>query len=219
MPLYILLFIYLIGLLNNKTVAAVLLVPSAETQYTTYTKQCTKPGYLCITDYFLSVLKYQKSPEFDRLIDSVDFNSALFINELHEKTVNILNTENLSRRQLSLLISLLQQAQTRRSLTRVKNLIQELIQIQLVLNNSITSENEKIVSIFKETLTLQEAEKIKTRSVKIPVYILHFSSIPHRTDTMNLKVFAHKPLLLGPCGESQLKYKIEILKYCGETTK
>lgn len=205
-----------------------LLVPDREINYSDYSKSCIKPEYLCTTDYFLSLLKNrhreQSTEQFDKLIDSVDLNSVNFIDKLRNKIIGILNSEYLNRTQLSMLINLLEQIHVQQPTLLFKMMQNELVTIQTILDQTTQSGQNRhsgqFVFIFNETISIADAKKIRTNILKIPMYVLHFSSIPSKTNTFDFAIAANKKhhyLLSASCGKSQLTYKIKMVKYCPTT--
>lgn len=205
--------------MNSAVYANTLMIPSAEIKFESYVQRCATAEYLCTTDYFLSLLKNRKTPQFDRLMDSVDLSSKNFINEFHNKIIKILNSEELDRTQLSMLIALLKQTNALEPSLLFKMVQNELERIQSVINNSVRPNKKEFIFIFKETVPLEDVRKMRTTILKIPFYILHFASIPYKTDTFRYNRVIKKPLLADSCGNSTLTYKIKSVKYCSVDNK
>lgn len=203
-------------LLNLHTIsyANILMIPSAEIKYEAYAQRCISSEYLCTSDYFLSLLKNHKTPQFDRLMDSIDLNSKLFLNEFHNKIIKILNSEELDRTQLAMLIHLLRQTNELQPSMLFKMVQNELEQLQSVIVNSSRPNKKEFIFIFKEMLPIEDIKKIRTTFLRIPFYILQFASVPYKTDTFHYNKVIKKPLLAGLCGNNVLTYKVKSVKYC-----
>src|SRR3989344_6182578 len=165
--------------LHSTVYANTLIIPSTEIKYESYAQRCASAEYHCTTEYFLSLLKNHKTPQFDKLIDSVDLSSKDFINELHNKIIKILNSEELDRTQLSMLVDLLKQTNALVPSLLFKMVQNDLERIQSVINNSVRPSKKEFVFIFKEMIPLEDVRKIRTTILKIPFYILHFASVPY----------------------------------------
>ncbi len=208
------------ALFTSATEAALLLVPNSDTKYENYARHCVNSEeYLCTTDYFISLLKNRKTMQFDKLMDSVDFESKTFANELKKNIVGIINTENLDRMQLAMLIDLLKQADTLYPAPLFKIVENDLLRIKSVLDTAAKAEKYHFSYIFNQKISLEDAKKIKTSILKIPIYVMHFSSVPYKSNTLNFKIEIEKPLLFESCGGSRLTYKIKMLKYCNDIIK
>lgn len=194
--------------------ASLLLIPSTEVKYETYAIRCAESEYLCTTDYFLSLLRNHKTPRFDKLMDAVDLSSAQYINEFQNKIINILNSEEIDKAQLSMLINLLKQINSAQPTLLYDMIENELKRLKYILDNSVRPHKKEFVFIFKEMISMEDAKKIRTTFIKIPLYIIHYSSAPYKTNTFSFNRVIKRPLLAGRCGSSLLTYQIESAKYC-----
>lgn len=205
-------------ILASQVAAGSLLVPSSDVAFKHYSKRCLEADFICTIDYFLSLLKEKSTPQFDKLMDSVDVNSEIFRERLRNNIVQILNTEDLDRVQLTMLLKLLEQInqiQKTFLLTLIEN---ELRRLSEVINRAPAVNKSEFIFIFKETLPLAEVANIRTTFLKIPFYFLHYSSIPYRTNTFDYDRIKRKPLLAGSCGKNNMTYKIESSKLCNKIT-
>lgn len=198
--------------------AGVLLLPEPSSSYSGYSARCGSAEFICTSDYFISFLKNRRTPQFDRLMDSVDLSSEKFRDEFRAKTINILNSEELDRMQLAMLIKLVQQTNEYKPTFIFNSVEHELQKILAVLESSARTGfqpgNKEYIYFFRELLPAKEIEKIRTTFLKIPLYILHFASVPYRSNSFDFRRIIRKPLLNGPCGESVLTYSINTAKYC-----
>lgn len=211
--------IFILINMRSTVYANTLIIPSVEIKYESYAQRCAAAEYVCTTDYFLSLLKNHKTPQFDRLIDSIDLSSKNFIDEFHNKIIKILNSEELDRTQLSMLIDLLKQTNALAPSLLFKMVQNDLERIQTVINNSARPNKKEFVFIFKEMIPIEDVRKIRTTILKIPFYILHFAAIPYKTDTFHYNRVIKKPLLAGFCGNNELTYKVKTVKYCSIKNK
>lgn len=204
--------------MQNICSAGVLLIPSSEIKFEPYLARCLSSEFLCTNDYFISLLKNHKTPEFDKLMDSVDLDSAIFKYEFQNRFIHILNSEDLNQTQLHMLTRLLGQINTLQPSFLFKSVADELNRLQSVIDNSALSgakiSKKEFIFIFKEMLSMEDSRKIRTTFLKIPLYILHFSSKPIKTDSFALNRGVKKPLLAGFCGTSTLTYKVKSVKLC-----
>lgn len=194
-----------------------LLIPSIEIKFDDYTKKCSTSEFICTFDYFKGVIAAHQTPEFDALIDAVDLNSIRYKNEFQEKVIRILNTEILSKPQLAMLIKLINQINSLHLMPQLNQIESELKTIQSVLNPGIEITGENFIYLFKSMVLSKDLHKIKTLSLKIPLYILHFSSVPYKTNTFSVKEYQKtfsKSLLSDSCGINQLTYKVNSSKLC-----
>ena len=198
--------------------AGVLLIPGPDSDFGPYSSRCGSAEFICTKDYFLSILKKRRTPRFDRLMDSVNLTSEKFRDEFRTQSINILNTEELDRMQLAMLIRLVQQTNENKPTFLFNSVEHELQKIQQVLEASVSAGfqpgNKEYIYFFRQLLPSEAIEKIRTTFLKIPLYVLHFSSVPYRTISFDFRRIIRKPLLNGPCGENVLNYNIKSAKYC-----
>ena len=125
--------------------------------------------------------------------------------------------------QLTMLIDLLRQTNQQQPSLLFKMIQNELERIQIIIDNSISMgikpKKNEFAFIFKEVISIEEVKKIRTTILKIPLYILHFASVPIKTNTVDFNHVIRKPLLKGICGKSALTYKIKSVKYCSANIK
>lgn len=210
--------LFLLLCLANVCHAGVLLLPGPDSEFGSYSSRCGSGEFLCTKDYFLSVLKKQRTPRFDKLMDSVDLSSEKFRDEFRTQSIIILNTEELDRMQLAMLIRLVQQTNENKPTFLFNSVEHELQKIQEVLDGyakaGFQPGNKEYIYFFRELLPAEAIEKIRTTFLKIPLYVLHFSSVPYRTNSFDFRRIIRKPLLNEPCGESVLTYNIKSAKFC-----
>ena len=198
--------------------AGVLLLPGPDSDFSDYGAHCGSGEFYCTTDYFSNFLKKRRTPQFDRLMDSVDLSSEKFRDEFRTKSINILNSEELDRMQLAMLIRLVQQTNEYKPTFIFNSVEHELQKIMEVLEHSAKvgfhPGNKEYIYFFRELLPAADIDKIRTTFLKIPLYVLHFASVPYRSNSFDFRRIIRKPLLNGPCGESVLTYDIKTAKYC-----
>ncbi len=152
--------------------AQVLLVPTADRNFDNYLKQCQKEGYICTTTYMLERLVQQPTPQFDLLIEELDYSSKEFCNDLANRTLKILKTEMISIEQAEILIKVVNQAgnfvlpQFLKPLQVIEKQLQEdLDHVQKAnlrdLPDEFTVVFKKPVRIFKSNFLKEKTEKIK----------------------------------------------------------
>lgn len=202
--------------------ASVLLLPSPESDFPTYSARCSSAEFLCTSDYFLSLLRKRGTPQFDRLMDSVDLSSEKFRDEFRANSINILNSEELNRVQLAMLIRLVQQTNEYKPtflFNSVEHELQKILEVlEVAARTGFKPGNKEYIYFFRELLPADEIEKIRTTFLKIPLYVMHFASVPYRSNSFDFRRIIRKPLLNGVCGASALTYNIKTVKYC-ETAK
>lgn len=210
--------VFLLLCLADVCHAEVLLIPGPDSDFAAYSARCGSGEFLCTTDYFLSFLKKRRTPQFDKLMDSVDLSSEKFRDEFRAKSINILNSEELDRMQLAMLIKLVQQTNEYKPTFLFKSVEHELQKILEVLEVSASKEfqpgNKDYIYFFRELLPAEAIEKMRTTFLKIPLYVMHFASVPYRSNSFEFRRIIRKPLLNGSCGESVLRYSIKTAKHC-----
>ena len=119
-------------------------------------------------------------------MDSVDLSSEKFRDEFRTKSINILNSEELDRMQLTMLIKLVQQTNEYKPTFIFNSVEHELQKILAVLESSARTGfqpgNKEYIYFFRELLPSDEIEKFRTTFLKIPLYVLHFASVPYRSN-------------------------------------
>lgn len=213
-------YLLLFFLKGSLSFANTLLIPGLNIKYEDYFQRCSTTEYFCTLDYFIELIHQRKTPLFDSVMDSTDLNSLEFIKTFQIKIVKILNSEDLDRTQLLMILALISQIRKENSTIELQTVEKELLNIKSILDNTSVAKDEKLISIFKHVLSTKEIQKIKTKYLKIPIYVLHFLSIPYRTNSFDIPKEATKssillqPLLSPPCGPSTLKFKVRTAKYC-----
>ena len=198
--------------------AGVLLLPEPETDFAAYSARCATSEFFCTTDYFVGFLKNCRTPQFDKIMDSVDLSSEKFRDEFRANAIHILNTEELDRMQLTMMIRLVQQTNEYKPTFIFRSIEHELQRILGVLERSARTGfkpgNKEFISIFRELLPAEEFVAIRTNFLKIPLYVMHFAAVPYKSNSFDFRRIIRKPLLNGPCGESVLTYNLKTAKYC-----
>lgn len=213
---YILLFFFK----GSLSLANTLLIPDSNIKYEDYLQRCSTTEYLCTLDYFMKLVNQHKTPMFDSIMDATDLSSSEFITTFKTKIVKILNSEDLNRTQLLMILALISQIRKENSTIELQTIEEELLNMKSILDKSSIVKDEKLVFIFKNMLSMKEAQEIKTTYLKIPIYVLHFSSIPYKTNSFDIRQgvtrssIPLRPLLSNPCGQSILKFKVKSAKYC-----
>lgn len=198
--------------------AGPLLLPSPEIDFEKYKASCGPAKYLCTTDYFVNYLRSHKTREFDQLMDEVDINSPKFRIIFQNKIIPILNSEELDRAQLAMLIQLLQQMNSQQHIVFFQFIENELKRIQSVIDKSAhevsTSCQKEFVLFFKEIIPLEVSEQLRTTFLKIPLYHIHFASLPVRTNSSEFNRPRKNFLVADNCGVSNFDLKVKTVKFC-----
>ena len=198
--------------------ADVLLLPSTEVLFSNYEMRCAQAGYSCTTDYFMLRLKSHKTPRFDLLLDSIDLSSEKFRNEFRNKIIGILNAEDLNRMQLAMLIKLTQQINALEPTFILRSVQHELERIHFFIERQLkipdSTRKDEFVFIFKEKFPIEKVDQLKTNFLRIPLYLIHYSSVPVKSDSFNFRRVIKKSLLKDSCGDSSLSYNVKTAKLC-----
>jgi hypothetical protein len=190
--------------------AATLLVPTPQLSAKTYFDWCLRENYSCTTDVFIADIKNKPAIGFNKLMDSVDLNSDTFNESFRNSILHILNTEDLDINQLHMLLALLAELNAKNPSLLMKMLENELQRLNEIVESSTTYDEANFVFILKKPISIQAAQKIKTKLVKIPLYLINYKSVPVKTDSTSFKRVIRKPLLNGSCGNYTLDSTLKI---------
>lgn len=211
-----LLIILITYLCMPRAQAQVLLVPSADRDFEVYNEHCRKEGYFCTTKYFLETLQNSATPQFDLLIEELDYSSAEFCAQLASRSLRILKAEMISVEQVEILIKLLGQAKNFVGSQQVKSLqtieFQLREHLDLVQKASLKELPAEFIVVFKKPLATHLAGKFQSAFLKEKIEKINF------TQTL----FSHESLALGNCGNEnvhpsiqEIKWQIDHEKACG----
>jgi hypothetical protein len=190
--------------------AATLLVPTSQLSAKTYFDWCSRENFRCTTDVFITDIKNKPAKGFNKLMDKVDLNSAAFNEVFRNSILHILNTEDLDINQLHMLLALLAELNAKNPSLLMKMLENELIRLNEIVDSSTVYDQANFVFIFKKPISIEEAQKIKTSLVKIPLYLINYKSVPIKTDSVSFKRVIRKPLLNGNCGNYALDSTLKL---------
>lgn len=143
--------------------AAVVVIPTKEQSFESYTSECTKENFACTYNIIKDKLVRSATPKYDQLITDMDLHSPLFMNDLNNRIKDLLESEMLSLDQLDSLINILQRTEEIAKNKELKLLRIELQQLHSVIQRSPEVENFKFI-IFKKALGTLSKEKLRTLS-------------------------------------------------------
>lgn len=151
--------------------AQVLLVPPADRNFQIYRERCQKEGYLCTMNYLLGNLQKSATPQFDLLLEELDYSSKDFCNGLANRSLKILSTEMISTEQVEILIKLLNQAGNFVSPSALKPLqaIEKQLQedLDFVQQKSLKELPADFIVVFKRPVSKFQSGFLKVKSEKI----------------------------------------------------
>lgn len=161
------------------TLADTLVIPSFDVSATDYFKFCSRPGYICTTNYFMNQFQLKKSDRFEQLITQLDLTDDAFLNQLPQWIQTIITTEPLSEEQAESLKDLcLKSYAITKSLvfkSLADTLNQALIATKLNLNidnidYSQYKNNQTYYLVFKKILNEDDYQKVKFKLGSIAVF-------------------------------------------------
>lgn len=161
--------------------AEVLLVPSADRSFGLYKEACQKNGYTCTMNHHLAELQNQATPQFDLLLQDLDYSSPTFCEELATRILNILKTEMISVEQVEILLKILEQAQNFLTSQKTKPLLAIAKQLrenlQLIKSEEIKDLPAEFLVLFKKALPLATTTKIQTGFLKTKIEKIDFRKV------------------------------------------
>lgn len=193
--------------LSSFSYAQVLLVPSADRGFETYKTNCEKPGYLCTTSFFLEQAQKQATPQFDLLIDEIDYSAKEFRENLPDRILKVLKSEMISIDQVEILLKLIEQTQIFMDAKKLKTL--QAIEKQLQENRSwVQAEESKelpseFIIVFKKALPLKDLRKFQTSFLKPKLDSVTFNRATSSTEY----------LAIGDCKSEVMHSSIQNLKW------
>jgi len=174
--------------LSSFSYAQVLLVPSADRSFEAYKTNCEKPGYLCTTSFFLEQAQKQGTPQFDLLIDELDYSAKEFRENLPDRILKILKTEMISIDQVEILLKLIEQTEAFIEAKKLKTL--QVIEKQLQENRSWAQADElkelpgEFLIVFKKALPLKNLRKFQTSFLKPKIDKIQFNLAPSSSESL-----------------------------------
>ena len=182
--------------------AQVLLLPTTDRNFELYREQCQKEGYLCTTNYLLDQLQKRPTPQFDLLLEELDYSSKEFCNELVTRSLKILRTEMISAEQAEILVKLLNQAksfvnaQNLKPLQAIEKQLQE--DLDLVQRTNLKELPAEFIVVFKKPVSRFQSGFLKDKIEKI-----HFIQ----------SLSTHENLVSGICGNEQVHSAVQDIKW------
>lgn len=191
---------FLILLITGFSNASTLLVPEAQTSYEFYSKHCHSRDYVCSFDYFTRLLAEKPTPEFDKAMDEFDLNDKSSADNFRSRLIHILNTEELSTSQLQMLLKVMKDVNQQLPNVYFSMIENELLHLAAALQNPAPPGNEEFIFIFKKRYPLGLYRNLRTTILKIPLYLLHYASVPLKTNSREIRLERNISLLAGSCG-------------------
>lgn len=159
--------------------ADTILVPDLNVSFELYKEHCAKPGYICTTNFNLERIQNQSTPQFDLLLNDLDYLSENFRKDLAGRSLNILKNEMLSVEQIEILLKLLEQAQDFSSGDKIKQLqtIKRQLEetLQLLQNNPLPELTESFFVVFKRPTSEKNFKKIDQQTLRIKAAKIDFN--------------------------------------------
>ena len=204
------LLIFSIVMMSQFIYGATLLVPTPQLSAKTYFDWCLRENHSCTTDVFIADIKNKPATGFNKLMDSVDLNSDTFIESFRNSILHLLNTEDLDTNQLHMLLALFAELNAKYPSLLMKMLENELQRLNDIIESSTEYDQANFVFIFKKPISIEAANKIKTKLAKIPLYLINYKYVPVKTNSISFKRVIRKPLLKGRCGNYTLDSTLKI---------
>lgn len=214
----------LILLFTTVCEARTLLVPSPFVEFEHYDSSCRRNNHSCSFDYLTGLLEAKPTPNFDYLLDKLDLNDRRSMDNFRNRLIHILNTEEISALQLEMLLTVLFEMNRVQPTVYFQMIEGELRRLQALLNTSDVTSSAKFAYIFKKRFPLAKIAKLRTDILKIPIYILHYSSLPLKSNTREMRWPPKRPLLQGDCESERLTRPLErtawkVLSACNASPK
>lgn len=197
----------------NLTQAALLLVPTQDINPNTYFDWCYRENYSCTTDTFVNHIKSKPADQFNQLMNQVDLGSLQFLELFRNTIISILNTEDLNTSQLDMLLDLLREINLKQPSLLLKMIENELLRARDLVQNSRDFDKSEFVLIFKKPVSLNTVKKIRTSVLKIPLYLISYSGVPIKSDSVNFNRVIRKPLIIGSCGSYKLNLNLTLKEW------
>ncbi len=195
---------YFVLFIAQYSLAKPILVPTPDIGYGQYRQKCESVRYDCTTDYFVNLIQSQAAVQFNQLIDEADFSSSEYLDRFRSRIIHIVNTEILDLEQASLLLDILK-------LTNLKSpsFLFKSVEKDITRAFNLIAATKPIIAgefalVFKKPVSINTALELKTTVLKIPIYLIHYSSLPIKSNsqifTRHLKTF----LISGRCEKIQV---------------
>lgn len=187
--------------------AQVLLLPTADRHFELYREQCQKEGYLCTTNFLLDTLQKLPTPQFDLLLEELDYSSKEYCNGLTKRVLNILKTEMISIEQVEILIKLLGQAKSFVASQNLKSLQAIEVQLQedlaLVQKVNLKELPAEFIVVFKKPLPLNLHSKFRSTFLKEKSERIKFTQA----------LLQQENLVSGACGNENIHSSVQDVKW------
>lgn len=207
-------------LFSSNLFAQVLLVPTPDRDFNSYSESCQKQGYLCTTTFFSEQLKEKETLQFDLLLEDLDYSSKEFCSELPNRILKILKTEMISLEQVEVILKLIEQAKNFSSLQQTKSL--HVIETQLqedlatIKKATLIPLPAAFIMIFKKPIPSNLASQFKNRFIKYKIETINFALAPSSSE--NLVLSYCKDEKIHPA-ISDIKWQIDSESSCGITSQ
>lgn len=192
--------------------AQVLLVPDSKMEFSNYRQKCKKDGYFCTFDYQLQQIRLRETPLLNQLLENLDYSSEAFRNELAQKSLMILKSEQLSIEQVEILIKVVEQTknlqltQNSKALQNIETQMREMLeQVQHEQLNELPAE---FLVAFKKPLPLNFLKNKKVFFLKIETSKIEFNKTVKDSQTIETK-----NLVTGDCENALVDTSLQQLKW------
>lgn len=196
----------------------VLLIPSPDRNFDIYKANCQKQGYTCTTNFFLEQVQKQETPQFDLLIDELDYSSKEFRDGLSDRILKVIKTEMISVEQVEILLKLLEQAQafTEAKKNKPFQMIEKQLQenLRFVQNEEIKELPAEYLIILKKAVPSKAGQKLQTGFLKMKLEKIKYNRAVSSSDF--LVQGDCKNEVLHPIVQN-LKWQMDREKACGFT--
>ncbi len=216
--------IFLLLLCCSVCEAGLLLVPAPSVKFTDYHHSCRRDDYICSFDYLTKVLDAKPTPNLDDLIDHLNLNDRRSMDDFRNRLIHILNTEEISILQLEMLLNVLHSMNRTQPTVYFQMIEGELRRLSKLLHAPRDVSPAEFAFVFRTRFPLSKISSLRTDILKVPLYILHYSSLPLKSNTHDLRWPVKKPLVNGDCDSGRLAQPLariewKILTTCHPTIR
>lgn len=205
------LYLYLIATFMTQNIyAASLLIPSPNISEANYWQACHQTDFICTQDYFTSLINQQPTPHFDQLMESLDFNSKQFKSSFYKKITSILNSEVLDEAQLNFVILVFEKLKSENPNIIFNLILNDLKRIQTLFKFNPIEPKSDFILLFKRKIALKHLNSLRSTVLKAPVFMINYSSLPHRTDSFHNTQNTYTRLVDGDCHNRKVIWTFNI---------
>ncbi len=203
-------------LFSSVAFSQVILIPDQTVDFNRYQKACGKEGYLCTMKYNLEQVRQMETPQFNELVNQLDYSSETFRNDFVSNFFKIAKEESLSLEQIEILQKIIEQLkefsdqQRQKQFNFVEKQLNELV--ALVKVNELTELPAEYLIVFQKPVPLSFIKNLKPNYFKMKIFRSSYQS----------PIDSGETFVAGLCESAQIhpslqnkKWQIESEKVCG----